>query len=266
VNNTGVLPEPVVNISMILLFGIGGVSATWLLYQALNESYHPVLVEIVLFLATPLYVFWGLNGFFDTIAVAVALYGVLAYRRENDGTALLALVGALSLHYRLWYLGPLALVVAVRHARAQDWVIDWRLGVAGALGGGSIASFILSVPGLMRLSETSLANTSPIALTTGVTPETVGALAGGCVLLVMLYRYESDPAILVTLTLAVVSVFVLTQWSPWYPILLTPTLALADTRPSHIGLVTGFYGVTLLLGFISANHALLRFLQTSIVG
>lgn len=260
VNNTGLLPEPVVNMAMILLFGVGGVAATWLLYRALRGSYPPALVGVIVVLAAPLYVFWGLNGFFDTVAVAVALYGVRAYRRGNDGTALVTLVGGLSLHYRLWYLGPLALLVAGRYARAQQGVVDWRLGVAGVLGGGSLVSFILTIPGLLSLGRTGLLNENPIALTTGATPAIVAALVGALLVLAVVYSSESDPAILTTLALAIISVFALTQWSPWYPILLTPTLVLVNRRPSQVVVTIGFYWVTLVLGMLAANHPLLRFL------
>ena len=44
VNNTGLLPEGVVNMLMVMLLGIGGVSATWLLYRALSECYPKVLI------------------------------------------------------------------------------------------------------------------------------------------------------------------------------------------------------------------------------
>lgn len=197
-------------------------------------------------IVAPAYVFWGLNGFFDTIAVALALFGVRAYRYENDGTALLALVGALSLHYRLWYLGPLALIIAVRYWQTQNYLIDWRLAFVGLLGAGSLASFFLTIPGLMALSESSRFEANPITLTAGVTPTVLLALGIAIVLLMMVYKYESDPAAVATLTLAVASVFTVTQWFPWYPILLTPTLALADRRPSHIALVMGFYLLTFL--------------------
>lgn len=264
VNNTGILPEPIVNMSMIELLGVGGVGATWLLYRLVRESYRPMLGGLVVLLAAILYVFWGLNGFFDSIAVAAALYGIRAYRRENDGTALLALVIALSLHYRLWYLGPIALVVFVRYAQAQRGVVDWRLAVAGVLGGGSIISFILTIPGLITLSESSHLNENPITPTTGVTPEILVVFAGSVVLLAILYRYETDPTALVALTLAVASVFVFTQWSPWYPVLLTPALVLAEKRLSQVALVAGFYWVTLHLGMLSANRSFLPFLLTTV--
>lgn len=255
VNNTGLLPEAVVNMLMVMLCGVGAVSATWLLYQMLSESYQPVLVGIVLVLAGPLCIFWGLNGFFDTIAVAVALYGVRAYRQGSYGTALLALVGALSLHYRLWYLGPLTLLTAVRHVQAQKWVPDWRLGIAGVLGGASLGSFVLTIPGLRKLSNASFLNKSPMALTTGVTPEMLAALGGGLILLAIVYRYESKDT-LISLALAVVMVFGFTQWSPWYSVLLIPTLALVERRPSQVALVGSFYWVAIVLGLLSADRVM----------
>ena len=265
VNNTGILPEPIVNMSMIMLLGIGSVGATWLLYRLVCESYRPVLSGLVMVLAAILYVFWGLNGFFDSIDVAAAaLYGIRAYRRENDGTALLALVVALSLHYRLWYLGPMALVVFVRYAQAQHGVVDWRLAIAGVLGGGSIITFVLTIPGLMTLSTSSIRNENPLTPTTGVTPEILVVLAGSVVLLAVLYRYESDPTALAALTLAVASVFVFTQWSPWYSVLLTPALVLVEKRPSQAALVASFYWVALHLGMLSANRSFLPFLQATV--
>jgi hypothetical protein len=244
--NLGIVPEPLVNMAMIMLFGVGGVVGAWLLYRTLSESYEPALLGVVLLIVTPMYVFWGLNGFFDTFAVMLALYGVRAYRHDTDGTALVALVGALSLHYRLWYLGPLAVVVAVRYWQAQNWGIDWRLGFAGVLGGGSLASFFLTIPGLLALSKSPRFHANPIAVTTGVTPRTLVALGGAVALLAVVYRDESDPAAVASLALAVVSIFTLTQWFPWYPVLLTPTLALADRRLSHVALVVGFCLLTLL--------------------
>jgi hypothetical protein len=244
--NLELVPELLVNMAMIMLFGIGGVVGSWLLYQTLSESYEPVLLTVVMLMVAPSYVFWGLNGFFDTIAVVLALYGVRAYRRDNDGTAMLALVGALSLHYRLWYLGPLALVVAARYWRSQNGIIDWRLTFVGVLGAGSLASFFLTIPGLVALAESPRFHENPIALMTGMTPKTLLALGGAIVVLAVVYRYESDPAAIVTLTLAVISVFTLTQWFPWYLVLLTPTFALTDCRPSHITLVGGFYLLTFL--------------------
>jgi hypothetical protein len=254
VNNTGLLPEGVVNMLIVMVLGIGGVGAIWLLYRGVNESYPSVLIGSVLVLAGPLSVFWGLNGFFDTIATALALYGVVAYRQENHGTALLALVGALSLHYRLWYLGPLALLTAIRYAQAQEWVLDWRLGIAGMLGGASLVSFVLTIPGLMTLSESSMLNENPMTVTTGVTPAILGALGGGLILLVIIYRYEPNPETLITVALAVVMVFILTQWSPWYSVVLIPTLALVERRPSQAALVAGFYWVVVILGVLSANR------------
>ncbi|MGQ5515021.1 hypothetical protein ACUJ40_01845 [Halococcus saccharolyticus] len=260
VNNLGLLPASVVNLAMVITFGLGGVGATWLLARTLRESYRPVLVGGVLLVAAPLYVFWGLNGFFDSVAAAVALYGILAYRQGRDGVAMLALVSALSLHYRLWYLGPLAVVVTVRYVQARNWAVDWRLGLVGVLGGASVASFVLSIPGFTRLSETPQFNASPIAVTAGITPLVAATLVCGALVLMVVYRYESNPVTLATVTLAIVSMFVLTQWSPWYPILLTPVFGLVNHRRSHVTLVAGFYGVTLLLGFVAANHSLLRFL------
>jgi hypothetical protein len=254
VNNTGLLPEGVVNMLIVMLLGIGGVGAIWFLYRALSGSYPPVLIGIVLVLAGPLSVFWGLNGFFDTISTALALYGVLAYRQENYGTALLALVGALSLHYRLWYLGPLALLTAFRYAQAQEWVLDWRLGVAGVLGGASLVSFILTIPGLMTLSSSSMLNENPMTVMTGVTPAILGALGGGLILLAIVYKYEPNPETLITLTLAVAMVFVLTQWSPWYSVVLIPALALVERRPSQVTLVVSFYWAAVVLGILSANR------------
>jgi hypothetical protein len=259
VTNLGLLPASVVNLAMVLFFGLGGVGATWLLARALREVSHPLLVGSVLPVAAPLYVFWGLNGFFDTVAAAVALYGVLAYHRRRDAAAMLALVGAISLHYRLWYLGPLAVVAFVRYVRSRNWLVDWRLGLVAALGGGTVVSFVLSIPGFARLSETAQFNPSPVAVTTGLTPTVVVALACGLFVLAVVHRYESEPATLATVTLAVASVFALTQWSPWYPILLTPVLGLAEQRRSRIVLVAGFHGLTVLLGYVVANHPLLRF-------
>ncbi|WP_079890707.1 hypothetical protein [Halococcus agarilyticus] len=260
VNNLGLLPAPAVNLAMVLTFGFGGVGAVWLLARTVRGTYHPVLAGAVLLVAVPLYVFWGMNGFFDTIAAAVALYGVLAYRQERDGVAMMALVGAISLHYRLWYLGPLAIVALVRYVRTQEWMIDRRVGVVGVLGGATTVSFVLSLPGFARLSETAQFNPSPIAVTTGLSPIVAGGLVCGLAVLAVVYRYESDLAALATVTLAVASVFVLTQWSPWYPILLTPVFGLVEHHRSHLTVAAGFYGLTLLVGYLVTNHSLLRVL------
>jgi hypothetical protein len=243
--NLELVPEPIVNMAMVMLFGVCGVVASWLLYRTLSESYRPVLLGAVLVIAVPSYVFWGLNGFFDTVAVVLALVGVRAYRHRNDGTAMVALVCALSLHYRLWYLGPLAVVAAARYWRTNG-VVDRQLGLVGVLGAGSLASFFLTVPGLLALTESPLFHENPIALTAGTPPKTLLALGSAVVVLAVVYRYESDPTALVTLTLAAASVFTVTQWLPWYPVLLTPTLALADRRQSHVALVIGFYLLTFL--------------------
>jgi hypothetical protein len=263
--NLGLVPEPLVNISMVMLFGVFGVVASWLLYQTLRDSYEPILLGIVLLMVVPSYVFWGLNGFFDTIAVALALYGVRGYWRGNNGSSMLALVGALSLHYRLWYLGPLALVVAWRYWRTYDGLLDWRLALVGVLGAGSLASFFLTLPGLLALSKSPLVHKNPLGLTDDITPLTLLALGIAVALLAVVYRYETNPIILVSLTLAVISVFTFTQWMPWYLILVTPTFALTDRRPSHITLVSAFFLLS-CLHWKSANlfYFVQKFLQATI--
>lgn len=263
--NLGVVPEPLVNMAMIMLFGVFGVVASWLLYDTLNDSYEPILLAIVLLMVVPSYIFWGLNGFFDTVAVTLALYGVRAYWRENNGTSMLALVGALSLHYRLWYLGPLALVVAWRYWRTHDTLLDWRLALVGVLGAGSFVSFFLTIPGLMSLSESPLVHPNPLSPTSALTPQLLLALGVAVVLLAVVYRYETNYLMMISLTLAVLSVFTFTQWMPWYPVLLTPTFALASRRPSRIALVGVFFLLT-CLHWKSANLLYFgqKFLQATV--
>src|SRR5699024_8026917 len=134
-----------------------------------------------------------------------------------------------------------------RYIRAQEWVIDWRVGVTSVLGGASLISFFLTIPGLLTLSESPMFNENPITLMTGVTTETLGALIGGLILLAIIYHYETKPDILITLTLAVAMVFVLTQWSPWYSVVLLPALGLVERRPSQIALVISFYLVAIIV-------------------
>lgn len=242
--NLAVLAPATVYALLVAAFTGAGALATALLYRTL--PYPPGLAALATALAAMPYLFWGLNGFFDTVAVAIALVGVAAYRRADARPALFALVGALSMHYRLWYLGPLALAAAYRYWRERG--VDGGFVAAGLLGGLSLASFALTLPAAARLSETDMFTENPVALTTGVTPETWVALAGAAALLGVLYTRERDPVALAALTLAVASVFALSQWVAWYPILLTPALALADRRASQVALVVGFLQVSVSLG------------------
>ncbi|WP_254536202.1 hypothetical protein [Halomarina litorea] len=244
--NLSVLAPATTYALLVAAFTGAGTLAMALLYRTL--PYPPGLAALVTALAAMPYLFWGLNGFFDTVAVALALVGVAAHRREGERVSLFALIGALSLHFRLWYLGPLALATAWRYWRERG--VDAAFVGALALGGLSLASFALTLPAAGRLGETEMFTENPVALTTGagITPETGVALAGAAVLLGVLYTRERDPVALAALTLAVASVFALSQWVAWYPILLTPALALADRRASQVALVVAFLQVSVSLG------------------
>jgi hypothetical protein len=91
-SNEGLLADEHVHILMIMVLGTAGVLASLQLFRTLPLFYEPALTVILGVLGATLFVTWGLNGFIDSLAAALALLGIYWAARDEPGRGLVALV------------------------------------------------------------------------------------------------------------------------------------------------------------------------------
>jgi hypothetical protein len=243
-SNEGVVSDLHVHMLMVMTLGAAGVLAAFQLRRTLRLSYDPILGAILTFLGAVLFVHWGLDGFIDPLAAGLALLGIYWLRRDEPGRALLALTVALSLHYRLWYLWPLVLALAIER---RHEIRRWQLAGAAVIGVASIVAFLLSFPYEGNFHTNPAINPNGLSITHGVSLEQWVAVAGGCVVVVVTAFFDRIEAAL-TVTLAFVMLFAVDEWEAWYPVLLLPLLAVVRTRPAQIAVTLAFLQAVVYLG------------------
>ena len=253
-SNEGVLPDERVHMLMVMVLGAGAVLASAQLVRTLRLHYDPGIAAIVAFLGTVVFLRVGLDGFLDATAAGLALAGIYWAERGPPGRALVALVLALSLHYRLWYLWPFVLAFALRHRRD---VARWQLGAAAVVAAASGITFGLSVPFVAKFHQIPHITPNPLVLSHGVHAPQAAALAGGCVLLALTLRFEGR-TVAGCVALALLLVFAVDQWEPWYPALFVPLLALVRARVVQVAATLAFIEGTL---YLSGFPDVLRFVH-----
>jgi len=246
--NFGVIPDEAVHVLMVAMFGAGAIAAAVALWLALRRVYPLALAGVVTALAGIELIHWGLNGFFDPLAVFTALGGILLLQRGRPGPAVLVLALSLSLHYRLWYLVPVAAAAAISHRR-----FDLRTGIASA---------VLGLSALPLLPLGSFLRDLPV--TAGFSPnplygELLAAVAAAAVMVLVAVSERSVVAVLATAAATVMILFN-PQWQPWYAIAFLPLLPLVRSIPAQAALTVAWVQLALLSPEALELPALLRLL------
>jgi hypothetical protein len=241
----GLLPDARVHMLMVMVLGAAAVLASLQLLRTLRLLYEPTLAQVLAVLGTILFVTWGLDGFIDPLAAGLALLGIWWAERGLPGRGLVALVCALSLQFRLWYLWPIALAVAVRHRRE---IRRWQLLVCGVLALASLVAFALSVRFVSHLDTIPGIEPNRLVLTHGLTLENGIGFAAGCIVAGIVMYCEDRLEAAVAFVLALVLLFFVDQWQAWYPVLLVPVLATVRTRPAQVAVTLAVVEAVFYLG------------------
>jgi hypothetical protein len=243
-SNTGLISDLHVHVLMVMTLAIAGVLASFQLRRTLRATYEPALAAVLTFFGAVLFVRWGLDGFVDPLASGLALLGIYWMGRNLPGRAVLALAVALSFQYRLWYLWPLVIVLAVRERRAIGVP---RLVCVAVIGLASAFTFVLSFPWEANFHENPAIGPNALSVHHGISLEQGVALAAAVVVVgLVLYFDRWTAAACVALAFALI--FRVDQWEPWYPVLLVPLLAVVRTRPAQVALAIVFLQALVYLG------------------
>jgi hypothetical protein len=243
-SNESLLPDARIHMVMVMVLAAAAVLASFQLLRTLRLAYEPVLTAILSFLGTILFVTWGLNGFIDPLAAGLALAGIYWSECGRRGRGLMALVAALSLQFRLWYLWPFVIALIVEHRRE---IRRWQLAVTGFVAAISTAAFILSVPFLGTLAHAPGFEPNALALAHGWTVERSVAFVAGAAVLVITLAYDRLVAG-ACVGLALALIFYVDQWQAWYPILFFPLLAVVRARPAQIAVMLASVEAVFYLG------------------
>jgi hypothetical protein len=238
------LPDERVHMLMVIALGLGPVLASFQLVRSLRLSYEPALAAILAVLGAVLFVTAGLNGFIDPIAAGLALAGLYWAERGAPGRGLVALVLGLSLQYRLWYLWPLVLAIALEHRRE---ISRRQLVAAGVVGVASLVTFGLSVPFVSKFHDTPNISPNPLVLTHDVGAVQIAALVVGCLVVGIALHYDG-PLTAACIALALLLVFAVDQWEVWYPVLFVPLLVVPRVRAAQVAVTLVFLEAMIYLG------------------
>ena len=244
-SNVGALADPTVHMLMVIFFGVAAVAASFQLHRTLRSKYDPALAALLVVFGATLYMQWGLDGFVDPLVAGIALLGVYWADRGRHGAGLMALVTALSLHFRLWYLWPVVITLVLRGWRDMR---PWQLVASGVLGAVSLGAFVLAAPAVSGLNDIPGIEPNRLALTDGASAGELAAVVAATALLVVVYVSDRDLAAVASIALLLVLVFAVDQWQAWYPILTTPVFALVRGRIAQAALVVAVLQLWLFLG------------------
>jgi hypothetical protein len=248
-SNAQLLPDERVHMLMVIVLGVGAVLASFQLVRSLRLVYEPELAAILAVLGVVLFVTAGLDGFIDPLAAGLALAGIYWSERGAPGRGVVVLVLGLSLQYRLWYLWPLVIAIAIQHRRE---ISRLQLAAAGVIGAASMVTFGLSVPFVSKFHEIPNITPNPLVLTHGVHAVQVAALVAGCLVVGIAFRYDRSVTA-ACIALALVLVFAVDQWEVWYPVLFVPLLVVPRARVAQVAVVLAFVeGMIYLGGFPDA--------------
>jgi hypothetical protein len=243
-SNEGVIPDPRVHMLMVMVLGAAAVVASYAFIRALRLLYEPTLAIVIGVVGTIIFVDWSLNGFVDPLAAGLAIAGIYWSERDAPGRGLLALCAGLSIHFRLWYLWPVAISIAVTHWRA---IRRWQLVTSGVLAASSVVALALAAPSAGKLGTIHVTDTNYLALKNGLNGERTIALVGAAVLLATVALSERRLTPLACVALALGLVFGVNQWEAWYPVLLMPLFLVVRTRWAQAALVFAFLQLVVIL-------------------
>jgi hypothetical protein len=248
-SNLGWIRDTHVHLLMVAFLGAAAVFAGFQLIRTLRLSYEPAFALVLGIFGATIFVTWALDGFFDPIAAGLALAGIYWAERNQPGRGLLALCGALSLHFRIWYLWPFVIALAARNWRR---IRMWQLAVAGVLTVSSLVAFVLATPAISKLGRTPGRDTNNLSLANGMNGDRAIALVGAVVLLAIVLLSERRLTPVACIALALALIFGVNQWEAWYPVLLLPLFAVLRHRWSQAALTLGFLQLLVTLtGFTS---------------
>jgi hypothetical protein len=242
--NKGFISDATSAMLMVMLLGAAAVLAAYVFFRALELVYEPVLTIVFGVIGLIVFVNWALNGFIDPLAAGVAITGIYLAERGRPGWGLMTLCAALCIHFRLWYLWPFAIALAIRHRHA---IRPWQWAVTGVLTASSVFAFALAFPSRGKLGSISATDSNYLALKNGMNGERWVALVGAAILLVTVALSERRFAPFACVALAVGLIFGVNQWEAWYPALLLPLLLVVRTRWAQAALVFGFLQVVIIL-------------------
>jgi hypothetical protein len=151
------------------------------------------------------------------------------------------------MHFRTWYLGPLAVYAAYKHVETNGlFERPVPLVVAGVTGGYSVASLLLLQTNGLSIADSPNIHVNRFSVISADPGWLVFALVGAGVVVFAVAEW-SLPSILVY-SLAVLEVLVLPQWMWWYSVLFIPLVVVAESDHGWaLGLLTVFQ-LQLLLG------------------
>jgi hypothetical protein len=242
--NKGLISDSTSAMLMVMMLGAAAVLAAWMFFRTLELVYEPVLAIVLGVIGLIIFVNWALNGFIDPLAAGVAITGIYLAERGRPGEGLVVLCGALCIHFRLWYLWPFAIALAVRHWRA---IRPWQWAVAGVFTASSVLAFALAFPSRGKLGSISATDSNYLALKNGMNGERWVALVGAAILLITVALSERRLTPVACVALALGLVFGVNQWEAWYPALMLPLLLVVRTRWAQAALVFGFLQVVIIL-------------------
>jgi hypothetical protein len=245
-SNTGAIPDERVHMLMVMLLSVAAVLATVQLWRTLSLTYDVALAVVLTVLGAVVFVTWGLDGFIDPLTAGVALLGLWWQFRGRPGPALVAVTAALSLHFRIWYLWPIAIAIAWR---ARREIRAWQFAVSGVLALASLVAFAYSAPSLARLDPEKIPDIRPnyLVLTHGLSVEASVAFIAALVVAGLVMRYEPIE-VAAAFVLALVLVFFVDQWQAWYPVLFLPIVATMRARVSQIAVTLVYIEAVYYLG------------------
>jgi hypothetical protein len=152
----------------------------------------------------------------------------------------------LSMQYRAWYLGPMALYAAWQFFQSDADLRDWRLALTVVLSGLAFASLGGIVSGGFQVSQAGGFVENRFSLLRSMSNAWVAALyLGGFVWLAL---YERSPWRMMSIGLAIVYIFTIPQWQFWYPVVMFPAVGVVRSRVGKALVLMMILHVQLALG------------------
>jgi hypothetical protein len=244
ISNEGLLSDTRVAMLIVMLLGAAAVVAAFAFVRALHLHYEPALALLLGAIGAIVFVDWGLNGFVDPLAAGLAIVGIYWSERGSPGRGLLALCAGLSIHFRLWYLWPVAVAIAVRYRRE---IRLWQFATVGVLAGASFWAFVLAFPSRGKLVSVGVTDRNSLALQNGVNGERAIAIACAALLLLIVALSERRLTPLLCVGLALPLVFGINEWEAWYTVLLMPLFLVVRTRWAQAALVFALLQLVVIL-------------------
>ena len=243
-SNFGILPDTIVHLLMVSVFGSTGVISIWIYWKhyQVDRAVRTISTLLVAFLS----IYYGYHGFFDVVAFLIAIISLVHWERNIRNYAIILLVISLSLQYRIWYLGPLFVYMLYKYA-SNNGIDRWLEGsvIFGTMSFLPFLGTVLSLEGI----ESAQANPDIIPL--GFEPITVIALLLTVIISYRVWKVDNEISA-VTAMFCGIMVILLPQWRVWYPLLLMPLPFVAQSRQGKIelGIIATITGIAMNFGII----------------